>query len=85
MTPAPAAAVRNTNTAVEGEKEMSVYLGVKTCDKCGKIIEETREVFVVSDGEIKDSNELLELEYSQIYFVCHKDCWDGVEEISRET
>jgi hypothetical protein len=44
---------------------MSVYFGVKTCDKCGKII---------------DSNELLELEYSQIYFVCHKDCWDGVVE-----
>jgi len=59
---------------------MSVYLGVKTCDKCGKIIEETEQVFVVSDGKIKDSNELLELEYSQIYFVCHKDCWDGVKE-----
>ena len=56
---------------------MSVYLGVKTCDKCGKIIKETQQVFVVSDGKIKDSNELLELEYSQIYFVCHKDCWDG--------
>ena len=27
--------------------------------------EETEQVFVVSDGEIKDSNELLELEYSQ--------------------
>ena len=52
-------------------------LCVKTCDKCRKIIEETQEIFVVSDGEIKDSNELLELEYSQIYFVCHKDCWDG--------
>jgi hypothetical protein len=60
----------------EEEGEMSVHLGVKTCDKCGKIIEKTQEVFVVSDGEIKDSNELLELEYSQIYFVCHKDCWD---------
>ena len=47
---------------------MSVYLGVKTCDKCGNIIKETEQVFVVSDGEIKDSNELLELEYSQIYF-----------------
>ena len=56
---------------------MSVHLGVKTCDKCGNIIKETQEVFVVSDGKIKDSNELLELEYSQIYFVCHKDCWDG--------
>ena len=59
------------------EGEMIVHLGVKTCDKCGEIIEKTQEVFVVSDGKIKDSNELLELEYSQIYFVCHKDCWDG--------
>ena len=56
---------------------MSVYLGVKTCDKCGKVVKETEQVFVVSDGEIKDSNELLKLKYSQIYFVCHKDCWDG--------
>ena len=33
--------------------------------------------FIVSDGKIEDSNDLLELAYSQIYFVCHKDCWDG--------
>ena len=77
MTPAPAAAVRNTNTVVGDERKMSVYLGVKPCDKCGKIIKETEQVFVVSDGEIENSNEFLELEYSQIYFVCHKDCWDG--------
>ena len=76
MTPAPAAAAKSISIVVEGEK-MSAYLGVKTCDKCGKIIKETEQVFVVSDGKVKDSNELLELEYSQIYFVCHKDCWDG--------
>jgi len=56
---------------------MSVYLGVKTCDKCGNIIKETEQVFVVSDGKIEHSNELLEFEYSQIYYVCHKYCWDG--------
>jgi len=52
-------------------------LGVNTCDKCGEIIGENREVFVVSDGEIKDSDELLSLEYSHVYYVCHKNCWDG--------
>ena len=59
---------------------IDAHLCVKTCDKCGKIMEKTQEVFVVSDGKIRDSNELLELEYPQnyqIYFVCHKDCWDG--------
>ena len=56
---------------------MEICLGVTTCDKCGKTMKKEQNVLVVSDGEIKDSNELLELEYSQIYFVCHKDCWDG--------
>jgi hypothetical protein len=56
---------------------IDAYLGVKTCDKCGKMIEKKQDVFVVSDGEIEDSNELLGLKYSQIYYVCHKDCWDG--------
>lgn len=56
-------------------------LGVKTCDKCGKIIKKKESVFVVSDGEIVHSNELLGLEYSQIYFICHKDCWDGNAEM----
>lgn len=54
-----------------------ILLCVKTCDKCGKIMKETQEIFVVSDGEIIDTNELLEMEYSQIYFACHKECWDG--------
>jgi hypothetical protein len=56
---------------------MEALLGVKTCDKCGKMIKKTQEVFFVSDGKIVHSNEMLGLEYSQIYFVCHKDCWDG--------
>ena len=56
---------------------MSIHLGVKTCDKCGKIMKEKQEVFVVSNGEIKHSNEILEMEYSQVYFACHKECWDG--------
>jgi hypothetical protein len=60
------------------------HLCVKTCDKCGKTIEKNQNVFVVSDGKIEDSNELLELEYSQIYFVCHKDCWDGNAEMGWE-
>ena len=58
-------------------KMIDAHLFVKTCDKCGQMIEKTQELFVVSDGEIKDSNELLGLEYSQIYYVCHKVCWDG--------
>ena len=55
-------------------------LCVKTCDKCGKIIEKNQDVFFISDGKIVHSNELLGLAYSQsqIYFVCHKDCWDGI-------
>jgi Fe2+ or Zn2+ uptake regulation protein len=52
-------------------------LCVKTCDKCGKIIEKTQDVFVVSDGKIVHSNELLGLKYDLVYYVCHKDCWDG--------
>ncbi len=58
-------------------------LCVKTCDKCGKIIEKTKDVFVVSDGKIVHSNELLGLNYDQIYFVCHKDCWDGSVDMER--
>lgn len=56
---------------------IDAHLSVKTCDKCGKVIEKTQEVFVVSDGQIVHSNEMLGLEYNLIYFVCHKDCWDG--------
>jgi hypothetical protein len=59
-------------------------LCVKTCDKCGKIIEKTQDVFVVSDGKIVHSNELLGLKYDQIYYVCHKDCWDGIAEMGWE-
>jgi hypothetical protein len=56
---------------------IDAHLGVKTCDKCGKTIKKSQDVFVVSDGQITHSNELLGLEYSQVYFVCHKNCWDG--------
>ena len=52
-------------------------LCVKTCDKCGKTIRKNQKVFAVSDGKIVHSNELLDLNYDQIYYVCHKECWDG--------
>jgi hypothetical protein len=63
---------------------IDAHLGVKTCDKCGKIIKKNQEIFFVSDGKIVRSNELLGLEYAQIYFVCHKDCWDGIAEMGWE-
>jgi hypothetical protein len=53
-------------------------LCVKTCDKCGKRIRKNQKVFAVYDGKIVHSNELLGLNNDQIYFVCHKDCWDGL-------
>ncbi|MBN1693434.1 MAG: hypothetical protein JW845_07775 [Dehalococcoidales bacterium] len=56
-------------------------LCVRTCDKCGKPIRKNQKVFAVSDGKIVHSNELIGLNYEQIYFVCHKGCWDGVAEI----
>ena len=61
----------------EKEGEMDAQLCVKTCDKCGKTMCKDDEVFVVSEGNIQGSNELLDMVYSQIYYVCHKDCWDG--------
>lgn len=63
---------------------IDAHLGVKTCDKCGKMIEKSQEVFFISDGKIVDSNDMLGLEYSYIYFVCHKVCWDGIAEMGWE-
>jgi len=63
---------------------MSVYLGVKTCDKCGELMEKGQNMLVVAEGVITKSGEELDFQGSCVRYACHLDCWDGVKEDSGE-
>ena len=59
---------------------MSAYLGVKTCDKCGKIMEKGHKVLIVAEGVVTKSGDELDFHGSCVRYACHLDCWDGVAE-----
>lgn len=60
---------------------MVEYLGVFTCDKCGKKMKKEQPVLIIAEGRItKAGRELLTFWGSCIRYACHLDCWDGVEE-----
>jgi len=61
---------------------MLAFLGVVTCDKCGKPMERDNEVVIVAEGVIraKGQADMLPLWASCIRYACHFGCWDGIEE-----
>lgn len=60
---------------------MEARLGVTTCDKCGKPMENGQPILVLAEGKIMESNDELAFQGSCIRYACHLGCWDGVEEV----
>ena len=60
---------------------MEARLGVTTCDKCGKPMKKEHNVLDVAEGVITESGGEVDFQGSCVRYVCHRDCWDGVEEI----
>ena len=56
---------------------MSIYLGVKTCDKCGELMKKEQNILVVAEGVITKSGDELDFQGSCVRYACHVDCWDG--------
>ena len=59
---------------------MEARLGVKTCDKCGDLMEKGQNVLVVAEGMVIKSDNEIDFQGSCVRYACHLDCWDGVEE-----
>lgn len=58
---------------------MSVYLGVKTCDKCGEPMKTGQNIVIIGLSTVASTNSELEVPDPEIRYACHLDCWDGVE------
>ena len=60
---------------------MEAKLGVTTCDKSRKPMTESRPILIITEGNITKSDYTLTFDGSCVRYACHRDCWDGVEEI----
>jgi hypothetical protein len=61
-------------------KMMEATLGVTTCDKCQKPMEEGQPALIIAEGDITKSNDTLTFDGSCVHYAYHLNCWDGVEE-----
>lgn len=59
---------------------MEARLGVTTCDKCGKPMEEGQPVLIIAEGNVTESHDELNFQGSCVRYACHLDCWDSIEE-----
>jgi hypothetical protein len=59
---------------------MNAVLGVKTCDKCNEEMGKGQKVLVIAEGMINESGEVLDFQGNCVWYACHLECWDGVEE-----
>jgi len=63
---------------MENEKEL--VLGVTTCDKCGKCMENGQQIVTIGLSRVVSSESEVITTEPEIRYACHLDCWDGVEE-----
>jgi hypothetical protein len=47
-------------------------------------MEKGQPVLVIAEGNVTESGEELNFQGSCVRYVCHFDCWDGVEEIENK-
>jgi len=60
---------------------MEACLGVTTCDKCGKPMQQGQAVLVVAEGDVTEPGDELTSCGSCVCYACHLGCWDGIEDI----
>ena len=60
---------------------MEAILGVTTCDKCGKRMKKGEAAVIVAEGVMMRSGTDATWQSTDVRYACHRDCWDGVEEI----
>jgi len=58
---------------------MEIILGVTTCDKCGTPMKTGQNIVIIELSTVANTNSELEVPDPEIRYVCHLDCWDGVE------
>jgi len=64
-------------------KMMEARLGVTTCDKCQQPMTKGQPVLILVEGNITEAADMLTFHTSCgscIFYACHLDCWDGIEE-----
>lgn len=63
---------------------MEARLGVTTCDKCGMPMKDGKPILVIAEGNITESDDELTFQGSCVRYACHLECWDRVEEGTRQ-
>ena len=59
---------------------MNARLGVKTCDKCNKEMEEGEKVLIVVEGVVNEPGDVLDFQGECVRYACHLNCCGGVED-----
>lgn len=59
---------------------MEATLGVTTRDKCQEPMKKGQPVLVITEGNIAESDDELTFDGSCVWYACHLNCLDRVEE-----